>query len=40
MLKQLVYRLRRKIEREGGDHSIYIEAIPGIGYALMRVDRR
>jgi DNA-binding response OmpR family regulator len=40
MLKQLVYRLRRKIEPEGDDHSICIEAIPGIGYALMRVDRR
>ena len=40
MLKQLVYRLRRKIEPEGGDNEAYIEAIPGIGYALMRVDRR
>ncbi|MBC8098429.1 MAG: response regulator transcription factor [Armatimonadetes bacterium] len=36
MLKQLVYRLRRKIEPEEGAGSIYIEAIPGIGYALMR----
>jgi DNA-binding response OmpR family regulator len=34
MLKQLTYRLRRKIE---GDHtSVYIESIPGIGYALMQ----
>lgn len=32
MLKQLVYRLRQKIE--GAD--IYIDAVPGIGYALMR----
>lgn len=34
MLKQLLYRLRRKIELE--DSAIYIEAIPGIGYALMQ----
>ncbi len=33
MLKQLVYRLRRKLEEQ--DDSVYIEAIPGIGYALM-----
>ncbi|HVU13527.1 MAG TPA: response regulator transcription factor [Phototrophicaceae bacterium] len=36
MLKQLVYRLRRKIEPEEGGHAVYLEAIPGIGYALMR----
>jgi DNA-binding response OmpR family regulator len=37
MLKQLVYRLRRKIEQEEGERrEIYLEAIPGIGYALMR----
>jgi DNA-binding response OmpR family regulator len=36
MLKQLVYRLRRKIETEIESKSIYIEAVPGIGYALMR----
>jgi len=35
MLKQLVYRLRRKIEPENGDNTVYIEAVPGIGYALM-----
>lgn len=38
MLKQLVYRLRRKIEPEGGERTIYLEAIPGVGYALMRAD--
>lgn len=32
MLKQLVYRLRQKIE--GTD--LYIDAVPGIGYALMQ----
>ncbi len=36
MLKQLIYRLRRKIEPEEHDHAVYLEAIPGIGYALMR----
>ena len=36
MLKQLVYRLRRKIEPEDADNTVYIEAVPGIGYALMR----
>ncbi len=34
MLKQLVYRLRRKMETETSE--VFIEAIPGIGYALMR----
>jgi DNA-binding response OmpR family regulator len=34
MLKQLIYRLRRKIE--GEESEVFIEAIPGIGYALMR----
>lgn len=32
MLKQLVYRLRQKIEA----YEVYIEAVPGVGYALMR----
>lgn len=39
MLKQLVYRLRRKIglaEGAGTAREVYLEAIPGIGYALMR----
>lgn len=34
MLKQLVYRLRRKIENESNE--VFIEAIPGIGYALTQ----
>ena len=42
MLKQLVYRLRRKIEgdgeNEGEARSFYVEAIPGVGYALMRAN--
>lgn len=38
MLKQLVYRLRRKIEAEAGERTVYLEAIPGVGYALMRVE--
>ncbi len=33
MLKQLVYRLRRKLENDNS--AAFIEAIPGIGYALM-----
>lgn len=36
MLKQLVYRLRRKIESEAESRTVFIEAVPGIGYALMR----
>lgn len=32
MLKQLVYRLRTKVEPEGA--SAHIETVPGIGYAL------
>lgn len=36
MLKQLVYRLRRKIEPEDGERIVYLEAIPGVGYALMQ----
>ena len=41
MLKQLVYRLRRKIEPgEGKQAEVDLEAIPGVGYALMRVDQR
>lgn len=35
MLKQLVYRLRRKIEPEDGDSQAVIEAVPGVGYALV-----
>ena len=38
MLKQLVYRLRRKLEAD--DSSFEIEAIPGIGYALVRKQSR
>ncbi len=34
MLKQLVYRLRRKVENEGS--NAFVETIPGIGYALMQ----
>ncbi len=36
MLKQLVYRLRRKIEPEEGDALVMIEAVPGVGYALVQ----
>jgi DNA-binding response OmpR family regulator len=35
MLKQLIYRVRQKIENEDGKTGVYIEAVPGIGYALM-----
>lgn len=38
MLKQLVYRLRRKLENEGS--AAFIEAIPGIGYALMQHENK
>lgn len=38
MLKQLVYRLRRKIEAEIVN-GVYIEAVPGVGYALMPSDQ-
>jgi len=34
MLKQLVYRLRSKIEIDA-PHSLTIETIPGIGYSLL-----
>ena len=34
MLKQLIYRLRRKFESDNS--AAFIEAIPGIGYALMQ----
>lgn len=40
MLKQLVYRLRRKIETDEPGSQIYIEAVPGIGYALMRQHKK
>ena len=33
MLKQLVYRLRRKIEADT-THSLFLETIPGIGYTF------
>jgi DNA-binding response OmpR family regulator len=33
MLKQLVYRLRNKLESESA-HPAAIETVPGIGYAL------
>jgi DNA-binding response OmpR family regulator len=33
MLKQLVYRLRRKIE-DSPSNPVYIETIPGVGYSL------
>jgi DNA-binding winged helix-turn-helix (wHTH) protein len=33
MLKQLVYRLRSKLESVAG-HPIPIETIPGVGYVL------
>jgi len=36
MLKQLIYRLRHKIEAEVIGSLVYIEAIPGVGYTLMR----
>ncbi len=35
MLKQLVYRLRRKIEPEDTESPAVIEAVPGVGYALV-----
>ncbi len=38
MLKQLVYRLRRKVETENEGVGIIIEAIPGVGYALVRAE--
>ncbi len=34
MLKQLVYRLRTKIEPNPSD-PMYIQTVPGVGYALM-----
>ena len=38
MLKQLVYRLRTKLEAEAPG-AVRIEAVPGIGYALVEVSR-
>jgi DNA-binding response OmpR family regulator len=35
MLKQLVYRLRRKLNEEAGN-SLLLETIPGIGYCLSK----
>ena len=37
MLKQLVYRLRGKLEPDPSQ-PIYIETVPGIGYALIESD--
>lgn len=37
MLKQLVYRLRSKIETEAGEAAL-IETVPGVGYALNLPD--
>jgi DNA-binding response OmpR family regulator len=37
MLKQLVYRLRRKIEPEGANPP-YIQTIPGVGYTLVNYE--
>lgn len=34
MLKQLIYRLRRKIEPDAANPT-YIQAVPGIGYTLV-----
>ena len=34
MLKQLIHRLRQKIEPDPA-HPIYLENVPGVGYALM-----
>ena len=33
MLKQIVYRLRAKIEADASK-PVYIETVPGIGYAF------
>jgi len=35
MLKQLVYRLRRKVEGDDGQAPLVIEAVPGVGYAVV-----
>ena len=41
MLKQLIYRLRRKLEpTDSQDTRFRLEAIPGVGYALVQTDRR
>lgn len=36
MLKQVIYRLRRKLESDEHLSVAYIESVPGIGYALMK----
>jgi len=38
MLKQLVYRLRLKIE--GASSSVYVETVPGVGYSLVTFPNR
>ena len=38
MLKQLVYRLRRKIDVDT-THSLFLETIPGIGYTLTCIGK-
>jgi DNA-binding response OmpR family regulator len=35
MLKQLVHRLRAKIEPDS-DQPPYVETVPGVGYALIK----
>ena len=38
MLKQLVYRLRLKIE--GVSSSVHVETVPGVGYSLLTSPNR
>ncbi len=35
MLRQLIHRLREKLEPDPAD-PIYLENVPGVGYALAR----
>jgi DNA-binding response OmpR family regulator len=39
MLKQLIYRLRQKLEIQP-DYTHFIETIPGVGYALVKQEKR